>query len=98
MIDESNHKKIKWALEQKVAKELFNTYPLEFLNKVSKPSFPLYSIMWFKTDKGKKFLQQKLYEFKVKPKATTKPVVEHEEKFGEDIKTIKQSVRDFLNG
>ena len=49
--------KINWGREIKLAVELFKKYPdIEFWNDI-KLGFFLNSLAWFKTDKGKEFLE-----------------------------------------
>ena len=87
--------KIPYAREQKLAKDLFNKYPVKFLNVVPKP-FELNSIAWFLSYDGEIYLNKELKRFLYQPKE--KKAVKYLKKEGEPYnkKTIKQ-FRDFLN-
>lgn len=95
MVAEPFHKKLSWGLEQKVAKEIFQKYPLEFL-AVVRPPFEMHSIVFFQGESGKKYLEDKYREFKYKPEKSEK-IIEFKEKAGEDFQPKKRlTFRDFM--
>lgn len=85
-----------WAGELKCCKDLFATYPVEFLIKVAKPPYKINSCFFFLSEDGKAYLNRKLKEFLYKPKRWD--IVEGEEKVGEDWTGKKlKGFREFLN-
>lgn len=88
--------KIHYGKEQKFAKQIFDEWPIDFLNKV-KPPFEMNSLCWFITKDGKKYLKLKLLEFNYKPERAE--IIEGAEKIGEDWngQTKRKSLRNFLS-
>lgn len=88
--------KVHYGKEQKFAKQIFEEWPLDFLNKVKAP-FEMNSLAWFLTKDGKKYLQLKLHEFNYKPKR--EEIIEGQEKVGPDWNGSpkRKSLRDFLS-
>jgi hypothetical protein len=88
--------KVLYAREQKFAKQIFEEWPVDFLNKV-KPPFEMNSIGWFITKEGKKYLKLKLMEFNYKPESAE--IIKGYEKVGEDWngEFTRKSLRKFLS-
>lgn len=87
--------KIVFAKEQKFAKEIFSTYPVDFLKVVKKP-FEMDSLAWFITDKGKVYLEREAKIFSYKPKQ--EKIVEGTVKQGYNYeKNKKKGFREFLD-
>jgi hypothetical protein len=87
--------KVIYAREQKIAKDIFSTYPVDFLNVVRKP-FDMNSLAWFISPDGKEYLEKNAKIFSYKPKQDK--VVEGTEKQGYNYtKKINKGFREFLN-
>lgn len=85
--------------ERVVAKKIFARYnnDIDFLSKVSAPSWLKDSLVWFLSADGLKYLDLKYKEFYFKIQDAPK-IVDFQEKFGDDIMERKPlTVRDFLN-
>jgi hypothetical protein len=85
--------------ERVVAKKIFERYKndLDFLSKVSAPSWLKDSMLWFLTEDGLKYLDLKYKEFYFKIEEPPK-IVDFHHKVGDDILEKKPlTVRDFLN-
>ena len=86
-----------WAGELKATKEIFERYPLDFLNKVSKPDFKINSCFFFLSENGKEYLSKKLKEFLYKP--VRYDIIEGKEKQGDDwTGTKRKGLRQFIEG
>jgi len=93
MIDPSV--RVVFAREQKLAKDIFEKYPVEFLNMV-KPPFIMNSLAWFISKDGAKYLDSELKKFLYKPKVSK--VIEGSEKMGYNFeKKRTKGFREFLN-
>lgn len=86
-----------WQVEMAGVKRIFEQYPVEFLIKVSKPSFRINSCFFFLTEDGKEYLSRKLKEFLYIPKRYD--IVDGENKVGEDwTGTKRKGFREFVEG
>lgn len=88
--------KIHYGREQKFAKQIFESWPIDFLNKV-KPPFEMNSLAWFLSKDGKKYLQLKLHEFNYNPQSYE--IIAGDQKVGEDWlgQPKRKSLRNFLS-
>ncbi len=87
--------RIKWRNEMVACKDIFASYPLDFLTKVKKPPFKINSCFFFLSEDGKKWLEGKLKEFLYKPKRYD--IVPGDVKEGDDWQGSKRlGFREFL--
>ena len=87
-------KTFSYPREMKFAKDIFNLYPVEFLNLV-KPPFELNSLAYLVGREGKKYLDLKFKEFQFKSVI----IVSEQtlEKVGEDLNIkLPKTLIDFL--
>ena len=88
---------IKWRQEMVAVKQIYELFPIDFLNKVKKPDFKINSCFFFLSENGKEYLTKKLKEFLYKP--VKYDIVEGTEKVGEDWQgTKRRGLRDFIEG
>lgn len=86
-----------WIAELKAVKDIYELFPIDFLNKVRKPDFKINSCFYFLSENGKEYLTKKLKEFLYKP--VKYDIVEGTEKVGEDWQgTKRRGLRDFIEG
>lgn len=86
-----------WIAELKAVKDIYELFPIDFLNKVKKPDFKINSCFYFLSENGKEYLTKKLKEFLYKP--VKYDIVEGTEKVGEDWQgTKRRGLRDFIEG
>ena len=87
--------KVVYAREQKLEKDIFEKYPVDFLNMVKQP-FDLNSLAWFLSKDGEQYLKKELSRFLYKPKEDK--IVAGTEKKGYNFakKKIKK-FREFLD-
>ena len=86
-----------WIAELKAVKDIYELFPIDFLNKVKKPDFKINSCFYFLSENGKEYLTKKLKEFLYKPQSYA--IIEGTEKVGEDWQgTKRRGLRDFIEG
>ncbi len=86
-----------WIGELKAVRDIYELFPIDFLNKVKKPDFKINSCFYFLSENGKEYLTKKLKEFLYKPQRHD--IVEGTEKVGEDWQgTKRRGLRDFIEG
>tara|TARA_R100001509_G_C4723791_1_gene167411 strand:- start:42 stop:458 length:417 start_codon:yes stop_codon:yes gene_type:complete len=87
-----------WGREVKVAKNLFKKYKDLNFWKSFEIDFPLNSLNWFETSKGKKFLQEKDYFFKLNSGIITKKNTTYESgKVGKDSQVFGKKITKFID-
>ena len=70
----------------------------DFLSKFTVPSWIKDSLLWFKTEKGRRFLERKYNEYLFKPETKEDIYVDEGSKKGEDVIVSKpRSIRQFLD-
>ena len=86
-----------WIAELKAVKDIYELFPIDFLNKVRKPDFKINSCFYFLSENGKEYLTKKLKEFLYKP--VKWDIIEGTEKVGDDWNgTKRRGLRDFIEG
>lgn len=94
-----------WPREIKLARDLLEAYPFDFLKQLREPFSPrkMDSLCWFKTADGQAFLKGEKFLFDGHQKVDITPqkseIVLQSDKIGEDVVIVKKepkTLKDFL--